>query len=172
MLTGSLSAFSFRTAPAGVHISDPKYAPLRRSDGRVARLVQTFLYLRLDPDDNAYAHPIDILPVVDLNTERVVVVEGLDRPAPDLPRLSVNYHRSRIASNEYLEQSVRKEKLAPLLITQPEGPSFDVNGGHVSWQKWAFRVSFNAREGLVLHDLAYAGRSIVARASFVEMAVP
>lgn len=156
----------------GVHISDASYAPLKRSDGLGSRLVQTFLYLRDDADDNHYAHPLDILPVVDLNSETIVAIEGLEREPPKIPDLSVNYHRSKLSSNSYLGKEPRKEKLAPLHITQPDGPSFDVNGSHVSWQKWAFRVSFNAREGLVLHDVSYSGRSVVARASFVEMAVP
>ena len=43
--------------------------------------------------------------------------------------------------------------LRPLNVVQPEGPSFHVDGNHVHWQKWDFRVSFNYREGLVLHDL-------------------
>ena len=54
--------------------------------GPPRRLVQTFLYQRVDGDnleDNHYAHPIDILPVVDLNTQTVVRIDGLDRePAP------------------------------------------------------------------------------------------
>ena len=42
---------------------------------------------------------------------------------------------------------------SPSMWLQPEGPSFNVTGNHVSWQKWDFRVSFNYREGLVLHNL-------------------
>ena len=41
-------------------------------------------------------------------------------------------------------------------MVQPEGPSFSVNGNEVSWQKWNFRVSFNYREGLVLHNVGCA----------------
>lgn len=35
------------------------------------RLIQTFMYLRSSADDNHYAHPLDILPVVDLNLRKV-----------------------------------------------------------------------------------------------------
>ena len=41
-------------------------------------------------------------------------------------------------------------------MVQPEGPSFTVHGNEVSWQKWNFRVSFNYREGLVLHNVGCA----------------
>lgn len=51
-----------------------------------------------------------------------------------------------------LEVGVRTG-LKPLDIVQPEGPSFIVDGNHINWQKWDFRISFNFREGLVLHDV-------------------
>lgn len=53
----------------------------------------------------------------------------------------------------------------------PRAPS------QVCWQKWRLRVGFNAREGLVLHQVAWDEgegrvRPILHRASLVEMAVP
>jgi hypothetical protein len=57
-----------------------------------------------------------------------------------------------------------------------QGPSFTVDGNLVCWQKWQFRVGFNYREGLVLHQLGYEDgdgvRPVLHRASLVEMAVP
>ncbi|KAK3068674.1 hypothetical protein LTS18_000567, partial [Coniosporium uncinatum] len=40
------------------------------------------------------------------------------------------------------------------------------------WQKWSFRVTFNPREGAVLHDVRYDGRSIMYRLAISEMTVP
>ena len=66
--------------------------------------------------------------------------------------------------------------LKPLEISQPEGPSFTVDGYEVRWQKWRFRVGFTSREGLVLHQVAYEDqgriRPILYRASLSEMQVP
>ena len=66
--------------------------------------------------------------------------------------------------------------IKPLEITQPEGPSFEVDGYQVRWQKWSFVIGFNAREGLTLHHLRYDDdgreRSILYRASLTEMVVP
>jgi primary-amine oxidase len=59
-----------------------------------------------------------------------------------------------------------------LHISQPEGPSFSVDGWEVKWQKWSFRVGFTSREGLVLHQLAFDSRPLVYRASVTEMVVP
>ena len=46
---------------------------------------------------------------------------------------------------EYIEDF--RNDLKPLEITQPEGPSFIVEGNKVSWQKWSMRLGFNPREG-------------------------
>jgi primary-amine oxidase len=146
-----------------------------RANGTPGRLAQVFLYERQYGEgfeDNHYAHPIDIVPVVDLNARKLVCIQGLDRPPPKIPSASVQYHRNLLSTNSYLETSWRKERLATLDIVQPDGPSFTVDGNLVKWQKWSFRVGFNYREGLVMHDVTYNGRPILHRASLVEMAVP
>lgn len=77
-------------------------------------------------------------------------------------------------SSEYVpellgEENLRKD-LKALNVTQPDGPSFNVSDGNlVEWQKWRFRVTFNPREGAVIHDVWYDGRSIAYRLSFSEM---
>ena len=51
-----------------------------------------------------------------------------------------------------------------------------MEGNLIRWQRWEVRISFNYREGLVLHDVAYRDggrlRPVLHRASLVEMAVP
>lgn len=49
----------------------------------------------------------------------------------------------------------------------------------MTWQQWDMRLSFNGREGLVLHNLAYCDpdqggrrRPVLHRGSIVEMCVP
>lgn len=59
---------------------------------------------------------------------------------------------------------------------QPDGPSFQVEGHKITWQKWQFRIGFTPREGLVLYTIGYEDkgriRPIIYRASLVEMVVP
>ena len=43
--------------------------------------------------------------------------------------------------------------LKPLEITQPDGPSFEIDGHEIRWQKWSFRIGFTPREGLVLYTV-------------------
>ena len=65
-----------------------------------------------------------------------------------------------------------RDDLKPIEITQPEGVSFELEGHALRWQNWSLRLGFNHREGLVLHTLAFAGRSVAHRASLAEMVVP
>lgn len=78
-----------------------------------------------------------------------------------------------------MEYTARCPAVIIFTSTVLQGPSFRVNGHHVSWQKWDFRIGFNGREGLVLYNLSYtdedqAGRRrpVIHRASIVEMCVP
>eukprot|EP00172_Hildenbrandia_rubra_P001015 Plantae.Rhodophyta-Hildenbrandia_rubra.ctg16062.p1 GENE.Plantae.Rhodophyta-Hildenbrandia_rubra.ctg16062~~Plantae.Rhodophyta-Hildenbrandia_rubra.ctg16062.p1 ORF type:complete len:673 (-),score=115.48 Plantae.Rhodophyta-Hildenbrandia_rubra.ctg16062:3524-5542(-) len=163
--------------PWSVHVIDKGYPPLKwkegEDDGVVARLVQAFLYERVgDLDDHYYAHPLDILPIVDLNKGKVVLIEGLERTPPKIPKTKINYHRRLLKDNVHTEKSWRSDPVKPLDIVQNKGPSFRVENSLVKWQKWEFRIGFNYREGLVLHNIKYAGRPILWRASLVEMAVP
>jgi len=130
------------------------------------RICRCLFYVRHQPDDNGYAHPIEgVVAFVDM--ARGVVLEILDTGVVPIPEQSGNYY----------PESVRlRDDLRPIEITQPEGPSFSVVGNHIRWQKWSLRVSMDSVEGLVLHDVGYEDsgrlRPILFRASVSEMVVP
>ena len=131
------------------------------------RVARGLFYLRAHNDDNAYAHPVDgLTTLVDLHDKEVIAVE--DEEVLPVPTDSANY-AARF-------QDKLRTDLKPLEITQPEGPSFSVEGWNVKWQKWSVRVGFNQREGLTLHDIRYDDdgeeRPILHRASLAEMTVP
>ncbi|MCW0215939.1 MAG: primary-amine oxidase [Pseudonocardia sp.] len=136
-------------------------------DDQGRRLMRALVYTRLTADDNPYAHPAENLVIVyDLNAGEVVEIE--DHGVVEVPR----------ATGNYLPQDVgpARTDLKPLEIVQPEGPSFTVDGHHVRWANWSFRIGFTAREGLVLHQVHYRDgdedRSVLHRASLTEMVVP
>ena len=136
-------------------------------EDRTRRLARPLCFLRSDPTDNGYARPIEgIRPVVDLNLMQVIRVEEYGEWA--LPPQPGNYAATRVPSF--------RTDIKPLAITQDEGPSFHLDGNHMSWQNWKFVIGFNAREGLTLHHIRYADqgrdRSILYRASLTEMVVP
>jgi primary-amine oxidase len=131
------------------------------------RMLRTLAYVRPDEGGNNYARPIEgVIGVVDLGRGEVVRIDDLG-VAP-LPAEDGEYRADRVGP---LRTDVR-----PIEITQPEGPSFTVEGNEVRWQKWRLRVGFTPREGLVLHTVGYedAGRvrPVLHRASYAEMAVP
>ena len=120
------------------------------------RLSYSLCWLRSSPKDNGYARPIEgVVPVVDLNEMKVLRV--IDHGVVPLPPTDGNYSQNFI--HEF------REDLKPIEITQPEGPSFTVDGWHVAWQKWDMRLGFTPREGLVLYDIAYTDQGVDARLS-------
>ena len=130
------------------------------------------------PGANPYAHLVSGLHcVIDLNTMEVLRVEdggpfaGAGVETPDVMGEYVPKHvpeRIRAAST--------REPLKPLLITQPDGPSFTLDGNLLRWQNWSLRIGFNYREGMTLHTVRYRDgdreRSVAHRMSFAEMIVP
>ncbi|MEI6159246.1 MAG: primary-amine oxidase, partial [Roseococcus sp.] len=131
------------------------------------RLSHTFCWLRTSPDDNAYAHPIEgLCAVIDLDRAEVLRVD--DYGAAEIPMGNRNY------AAKFRETF--RDDIRPLEIIQPQGPSFTVEGQEVRWQKWRFRVGFNAREGLTLHAITYEDqgriRPVMHRAALSEMVVP
>ncbi|UGS35993.1 primary-amine oxidase [Capillimicrobium parvum] len=130
------------------------------------RLARILAYVRPEPGGNAYARPLEgIFGLVDIHTGELVHFE--DREPVALPAEVGEFRADRIAL---------RDDLRPIHISQPEGPSFTVDGHEVRWQKWRVRVGFDQREGLVLHDLGYEDdgelRPILRRASYAEMVVP
>ena len=77
---------------------------------------------------------------------------------------------------ERIRAASTREPLKPLHVTQPEGPSFTLDGNLLQWQNWSLRIGFNYREGMTLHTVRYRDgdreRSVAHRMSFAEMIVP
>jgi primary-amine oxidase len=133
------------------------------ADEEGRHLCHTFVWLRLYEDEAFYAHPIEGLnAVVDIKTGEVIRID--DRPGPAVPMREVNY------DSKFVTDTL--PPLKPLHVVQPEGVSFRLDGHHITWDRWAFSIGFNAREAITLHDIRFDGRPVVNRASLVEMVVP
>ncbi len=131
------------------------------------RILKGIVYLRDEPDDNAYGRPAEgLIAVVDLVEHRVL--EVVDEPSPPTPSSSLRF--------DHNHGGPARDDLKPLDIVQSEGPSFTLHGHLLTWQKWQMRVSLHPREGLVLHQIGYEDggrvRPICYRASLAEMVVP
>jgi primary-amine oxidase len=140
------------------------------------RLNRPLTFVRESEDDNGYARPVEGL-IVLFDLDRMEVLEVEDHGVVPVPAAPGNYTVGAVGDPENVpHMEAERPPLKPLEIQQPEGPSFEVDGWQVRWQKWSFRVGFTPREGLVLHELGYEDqgrvRPIVNRASFSEMVVP
>ncbi len=132
------------------------------------RILRVLAFRQDYPEDHPWAHPVDGLSAYVDTANRVVtrLIDAADLPVP-------------AESGNFDDPAVQGEPLTtlkPIVITQPEGPSFTVEGEFVTWANWTFQVSFDVREGLVLRQLAFddagAARPIIYRASISEMLVP
>lgn len=144
------STVEIGTFPAGNWLRDPGNR----------RVVRTTCWM-VDDRYLPFTGPLEgLVAIVDLAGP--VVLEVVDNgvvppPAPPAARPPVGQ---------------RANELRRLVITQPEGPSFDVSGQRIDWQGWSLRVGFNAREGMTLHTVTFAERPLLYRASFTELVAP
>src|SRR6266487_2386181 len=138
------------------------------ADEQARRMVRVLAFVQAREHDLAWAHPVDgVTAYVDLIERRVfTVIDELDLPVPR-------------ESGDYEDPEVRgplRTTLRPIEITQPEGPSFTLDGSWLEWQGWSLRVGFDAREGLTLHQISLDDqgrrRPVIYRASIPEMVVP
>ena len=132
------------------------------------RMVRVLAFVQDREHDLAWAHPVDGLAAyVDLIEQKVFrITDEFELPVP-------------AESGDYDDEAVRgphRTTLRPIEITQPEGPSFILNGPWLQWQDWSMRIGFDAREGLTLHQISlHSGgreRPVIYRASIPEMVVP
>ncbi|MBY6412846.1 primary-amine oxidase [Rhodococcus sp. BP-252] len=160
-------------ARRGLDVADVRVAPLSAGvfdyPGEEGRRILRGLAFRQDhPKDHAWAHPIDgLVAFVDVMNRTVDKV--VDMGVVPIPEESGNFDDPAVTGPLRTTQK-------PIEITQPDGPSFTVDGNLVDWEKWSFRVGFDAREGLVLHQIGFSDagvvRPIIHRASIAEMVVP
>jgi len=128
------------------------------------RIVRALSYYRAE-DGNFFAHPIEgVIAHVNLTTRKVIDLVDIDRDAP-IPR-----------ENAGFDGGPFRAAPAPLAITQPDGPGFQIENGEVRWQKWRFRYALDPREGLVVYTVGYEDggrvRPLLYRGSLSEMVVP
>ena len=69
-----------------------------------------------------------------------------------------------------------RAELPPMLITQPMGPGYRLDGQQVSWEGWRFHFRVDPRRGLVLSQVRHQDgereRSVLYQASLSELFVP
>lgn len=161
--------------PAGATICNDPWIYGTDNANETRRLWQCYMYVIATdhPQNNHYSTPCRFSPVFDGVTKELVRMDFLPtgpdgtttETQPWKPVETVQY------AHDLLDTPLRTD-LKPYIVQQPQGPSFDVKGNVVQWQKWRFRVGFNSREGMVIHNLTYDNRNVFYRLSVSEMTVP
>jgi primary-amine oxidase len=112
---------------------------------------------------NPYDRPIEGV-VVTMDMNALKVIDFVNSPVRPVDTTTTG------------SSSTQRTDLKQLVVTQPDGPSFTVDGRDVSWQGWRFRADWSPREGLVLDRVGYeqnaALRSVINRMSLSEIYVP
>jgi primary-amine oxidase len=120
----------------------------------------------LDATDvsNPWAHPIENLHAdIDLKLRKVIRV--VDTGIVPTPRVDADFP---------VESGRPPSK--PLIVTQPQGAGFTVEGHSVRWDRWSFHFRVEEREGLLLslvrHKDGARQRSVLYQAALSETFVP
>ncbi|MCM6778434.1 primary-amine oxidase [Nocardia sp. CDC159] len=160
-------------AARGLDIAQVRVCPLSAGvfdypDEQGRRILRGLAFHQQNEKDLPWAHPIDgLVAFVDMTNRQVLQV--IDTGPMPIPAESGNFDDPAVTGPPRTTQK-------PIEITQPQGPSFTVTGNLVEWEKWSLRVGFDAREGLVLHQIGFHDhdriRPIIHRASIAEMVVP
>ena len=108
-----------------------------------------------------------LMAYTDFTTGKILKI--VDEPGSFSERADLDYFNKDSATDLFKGPK-------PLIITQPEGHTFEIKGHEVSWQNWRLRYGVDNREGLVIYDVRYADkgkeRSVMYRGSMPEMVVP
>ncbi|KAI0065136.1 hypothetical protein BV25DRAFT_1880805 [Artomyces pyxidatus] len=147
------------------------------------RLQQALLFARFSEHDNLYAHPMDFVPIVDMNLSKVIHIDfpptytpdgltnGTTKPASleadafetakrariPPPLAPFNFLPDLMQEDAAKEGKEYKEREAPkpLHVVQPEGVSFKMDGHVLEWQKWKMHIAFSHREGIAISTVTY-----------------
>ena len=112
---------------------------------------------------NPYDRPIEGV-VVTMDMNALKVIDFVNSPVRPVDTTTTG------------SSSTQRTDLKQLVVTQPDGPSFTVDGRDISWLGWRFRADWSPREGLVLDRIGYeqngALRPVINRMSLSEIYVP
>lgn len=162
--------------PAGYTVRTDPWIYATDDPNEKRPLVQFFMYVLAGnghTESNHYSLPLKFSPVFEAFTKKFIRIDflpgGYDETTvptePWQPVPCVEYHPE-------LNGETKMRDVKPLLISQPEGPSFEMNGSKIKWQGWEFHVSYSVREGFALYNAVFKGRQVFYRLALSEMTVP
>lgn len=159
-------------AKRGLTSSEVKAVALSAGDFALAgeekrRTVRIVPFMRRELVKDAWAHPIGGLCAY-FDVDAGQIYELIDDRVYPVPSESGDFDSVEVAGPPL-------EGLRQISITQPDGPSFTVDGEEITWGNWRLRVGYDHREGLILRRVFFndfgVERPILYRGSISEMIV-
>lgn len=92
------------------------------------RYIQCFVYVRASPDDNFYAHPLDVVVVVELQTKRVLQWWH-HKANPIIPTLNSNFH-TKLVDQVSIHDSSCSSKICGTIHPAPQYSGVHCNLTH------------------------------------------
>lgn len=104
--------------------------------------------------------------VVDVNQKKVLRV--VDEGVVPVPTVNADYDDAAIGP--------LRPAAPPILVSQPGGPGFTLDGHTVTWQSWSFHVRPDQRVGMIISTVRYRDgdreRPVLYQGSLSEIFVP
>ena len=133
------------------------------------RLAWGLLTYQSKVDDIPYSRPIEGIHIrVSLTSKSVVKFDASEFTHFQIPK-------SDGARSNYCNSAAEcmdTQRMKPITITQPDGPSWHIEEGHVKWMGWDLQVGFSAREGITLNCMSFCGRPLLHKMCIAELVVP
>ena len=108
----------------------------------------------------------NVVAIVDLETSEVLRI--VDHGPTPPSTLMGEHHVEAVGET--------RPRLPPIVVSQPMGVGYDLEGSEVSWESWRFHFRVDPRRGIVLsrvrHDIDGTERSVLYQASLSELFVP
>ncbi|CAI9770970.1 unnamed protein product [Fraxinus pennsylvanica] len=137
---------------------------------RSNRVVRVMCYY-LDGTVNLYMRPIEGITVtVDLDQMKIIAYR--DRTTVPVPKSEGTEYR------EAMQKPPLDSKLKGITVSQPDGPSFTIDGHTLRWANWEFHLAFDMRAGLVISLVSIydpekdENRRVMYRGFISELFVP
>ncbi|KAL0457202.1 UNVERIFIED_CONTAM: Primary amine oxidase [Sesamum latifolium] len=125
----------------------------------------------VDGTVNFYMRPIDgIMATVDL--DKMKIIQYSDRLMIPVPKADGTDYRESKQDTHF------DTRIKSMTISQPNGPSFTIDGNNVRWANWKFHLAFDMRVGPIIslasiydHDM-HKSRKVMYRGYISELFVP
>ncbi|KAG7584840.1 Copper amine oxidase catalytic domain superfamily [Arabidopsis thaliana x Arabidopsis arenosa] len=114
----------------------------QEEEGRRVIRVQCFT---LQGTTNYFMRPLEGL-YVTVDLDKLEVIKIVDKGPIPIPKASGTEYRFGVQN-----KPVHMDRINPISMEQPDGPSFRVEDGHlVKWANWVFHVKADQRAGMII----------------------